>query len=334
MGSTQPAAAALRFVLALVALISAASGAPEDLHNEGNGGGADGEPSLLYSLQVEGLSGSGAGAVEVRAGNDPVRVAAVFCNRWGIGDHGCAEITRHLCAETELLCRSLDSLAPHGKSPSAGPSSRSLVAADTAVARTLVSWTTTSLELAGPGSPVSCALELLVYEGDVEKDQALATPMSYIESLISLHCTNLARYRPACVCSANVREGLLRALAGEIDKYRWSTESSHYVRLAINPRADASEIRRAYRRVSMLVHPDRHPAGEAREMAQKKTMFVNEAYEVLTDAESRRSYDVERFGSQFVINTQLPQFQAEVMSVFGRFAGVSVDHHGNLKIVL
>ncbi|GBG31560.1 DnaJ family protein [Hondaea fermentalgiana] len=255
------------------------------------------------------------------AGEDPVLVALRYCRAHGIGEEGCAQIMQHLCRDTDLLCRSRESLA--GRSQKAS-----------VVGSAMASWRTTSLDLAGLGDPVECALEVHLLDNDVEKDVELEGNATYLASLVSLHCTNLGRFRPACVCPPGVRAGLVEGLAQESERYRWSASSSHYVRLGVDARADAHEIRRAYRRVSMQVHPDRHRAGEDRRAAEYRATLVNEAYEVLSNVDSRRAYDIERFGRHFVAQTELPRYRAEVSSVFGRFAGVSMDAHGNIKIVL
>lgn len=59
----------------------------------------------------------------------------------------------------------------------------------------------------------------------------------------------------------------------------------------LNVRADASdaEIKRAYRRAAMKVHPDRNVGREASAHAQFQE--IKEAYAILADPEQRRVYD-------------------------------------------
>lgn len=63
---------------------------------------------------------------------------------------------------------------------------------------------------------------------------------------------------------------------------------THYEILGVKRDADPEEIKRAYRRRVLQVHPDRHP-GDPRAAAKFKR--VTEAYEVLSDPGRRRVYD-------------------------------------------
>jgi DnaJ-class molecular chaperone len=62
---------------------------------------------------------------------------------------------------------------------------------------------------------------------------------------------------------------------------------NYYKFLGVTPDASKSEIKRAYRRLARLHHPD---ASEQSEDAQMKR--INEAYTVLSDAQKRVAYDV------------------------------------------
>lgn len=68
-----------------------------------------------------------------------------------------------------------------------------------------------------------------------------------------------------------------------------SKRRSHYEILGVNRTADEEEIKRAFRRRALRVHPDRNP-GDPR--AAAKFNRVNEAYEVLSDPDRRRAYDI------------------------------------------
>jgi tetratricopeptide (TPR) repeat protein len=61
----------------------------------------------------------------------------------------------------------------------------------------------------------------------------------------------------------------------------------HYDMLGVNRKATLDEIRRAYRRLALNIHPDRSSAPDAAERFTRLT----QAYEVLRDPQARRQYD-------------------------------------------
>lgn len=66
----------------------------------------------------------------------------------------------------------------------------------------------------------------------------------------------------------------------------------YYRILEISDDADAAEVKRAYRRQAMLFHPD-----QARRPDSERFRRVQEAYEVLSDPQSRQAYDRRRKAS-------------------------------------
>jgi curved DNA-binding protein len=62
----------------------------------------------------------------------------------------------------------------------------------------------------------------------------------------------------------------------------------YYKILGVDRKASADDIRKAYRKLAMKLHPDRNPNDKK---AEERFKEVNEAYQVLSDAEKRARYD-------------------------------------------
>ena len=70
-----------------------------------------------------------------------------------------------------------------------------------------------------------------------------------------------------------------------------SEKRDYYEVLSVERTVDAAELKRAYRRMAMELHPDRNPGNAEAEHGFKE---ASEAYQVLSDPGKRAQYD--RFG--------------------------------------
>lgn len=71
-----------------------------------------------------------------------------------------------------------------------------------------------------------------------------------------------------------------------------SKQKDYYKVLEVDRDADEKTIKRAYRRLTKIYHPDKAASqGISNEEAEKKMASINEAYEVLSDPELRARFD-------------------------------------------
>ena len=68
------------------------------------------------------------------------------------------------------------------------------------------------------------------------------------------------------------------------------TLPNHYQTLGVSENASESEIKKAYRGLSLKYHPDKNNSAEA----QTKMHQINDAYSVLGDKEKKTQYDNQR----------------------------------------
>ena len=62
----------------------------------------------------------------------------------------------------------------------------------------------------------------------------------------------------------------------------------YYEVLGVEKNASDAEIKKAYRKLAMKYHPDQNPGDKS---AEEKFKEINEAYEVLSDADKKARYD-------------------------------------------
>lgn len=106
------------------------------------------------------------------------------------------------------------------------------------------------------------------------------------------------------------------------------SESNHYDTLDVNPKATATEIKQAYRRLAKLFHPD-----SKRETADSdKIIQVNAAYEVLGDPNRRRSYDQQlRYSQPQSQSRNRQQRTAEAQTSYQRHRQTAQDADAQLS---
>jgi len=97
-------------------------------------------------------------------------------------------------------------------------------------------------------------------------------------------------------------------------------KETYYDILGVSKDANDSEIKKAFRALSLKYHPDRNPTEDTTEKFQK----IGEAYEVLSDAEKRNQYDNESngipFGMPFTHMDSMNEFQ-DMNNIFNMMFG-------------
>ncbi len=90
------------------------------------------------------------------------------------------------------------------------------------------------------------------------------------------------------------------------------TDEDLYEILGVSPEAVDAEIRKAYKKLAVTLHPDRYvdKPPEVREEAQQKFAKVSYAYNVLKDTEKRNEYDFMRR-----MNVSTPDPEPEVPAI-------------------
>ncbi len=84
-------------------------------------------------------------------------------------------------------------------------------------------------------------------------------------------------------------------------------EPDHYQALGIDRGSEEKEIKKQYRRLARLSHPDVNPGDKA---AEERFKVLNEAWQVLGDPDIRERYDLFKFGGK-TLDTMVLSFHCE-----------------------
>ena len=70
-------------------------------------------------------------------------------------------------------------------------------------------------------------------------------------------------------------------------------KTDYYETLGVSRNADENELKKAYRKLAMKYHPDKHHSaqGKSAKDAEEKFKEISEAYEVLSDPNKRAAYN-------------------------------------------
>lgn len=108
--------------------------------------------------------------------------------------------------------------------------------------------------------------------------------------------------------------------------------ADYYEVLKVSSAANEEELRRAYKKLAMRWHPDKHPSG-AKGLAEAKFKQICEAYDVLSDAQKRQIYDL--YGEDGLkYDVSSPSAAAAATRGGGRGVGKGASFkYGNSRVV-
>jgi len=95
----------------------------------------------------------------------------------------------------------------------------------------------------------------------------------------------------------------------------------YYEVLGVERTASEQDLKRAYRKLALELHPDRNPGDSD---AEEKFKEASEAYQVLSDGDKRAAYD--RYGHAGVSNSS--QGFGDIQDIFSQFGDIFSDFFG------
>lgn len=100
-------------------------------------------------------------------------------------------------------------------------------------------------------------------------------------------------------------------------------KKDYYEILGVSRNATEAEIKQAYRRLALKYHPDKNPGNKE---AEERFKEISEAYEVLTDAEKRRIYDL--YGHEGLEGQGYSTGFTDINDIFSAFSDIFEDFFG------
>jgi len=111
------------------------------------------------------------------------------------------------------------------------------------------------------------------------------------EAYILLDDLSSARSEVQKARQINSNDPKLHNLLQRLDRLeKQAARKDYYQILGVNKDATPQQIKKAYRKLALEWHPDKH-SQEDKEVAEQKFTEITEAYEVLNDEEKRSKYD-------------------------------------------
>ena len=113
------------------------------------------------------------------------------------------------------------------------------------------------------------------------------------------------------------------------------SNKNYYEILGVSKDTSEQDIKKAYRSLSLKFHPDRNNAPDA----QSKFQEINQAYEVLSDLQTRTHYDAELNGNPFGVPNNMDKYNETHQNVndifnmvFGQMGGIPGGMHCNPEV--